>query len=496
MPDDSPETFGVPAMNSAPHSKIAPSDPNPEGPALTKRGPKPSMHLQTRSPRLHHGDEPQTTIMHPPQPAQTQPVVMHKHHSSPGTPGSASSSRTLTLSPRPVLAHPRAVRQGWGPLKRLGGFMGMLALVAMPDGVLAQPALSIAPAVEVSWQSLPNKIYQVQGSENPAADAWSEAGAPVLGTGAEVRKMLLRGDARHRVFRLLELPSSVTNWLSGLTELDFRPARLTPQAGGLMAEGIRANAVGITTDDFVTGQFQFDLESQSLRLVHYEVIPSVGVYADRFFAKNVPRQVVGSVGGVPLPDNEAVTLFGTNIVVRLALQLGQVFNFGLQGNSHECLIEWLSPSGELGWSTINGVNTSIISDPIPILRTGVYQLRIRPRSKDAGVSMNCQFILANNNAADLLSITNQSRISATLRQSTYDYVKYSIQMTRGQVARLPGAANVGFQVLNSKSQSVGSMKGLPLIFQAPEDGIYYLFLYSIAANSRAVGYGGTLTIEN
>src|SRR5215831_19456675 len=76
----------------------------------------------------------------------------------------------------------------------LSSILRVVLLLAVVAPLRADPEISIAPAVEISWESLPNKLYQVMASDSVAAPVWSEVGAPVLGTGAEVRRMLLRGD--------------------------------------------------------------------------------------------------------------------------------------------------------------------------------------------------------------------------------------------------------------------------------------------------------------
>lgn len=371
------------------------------------------------------------------------------------------------------------------------------ALIVSP--LRSQPVLSVAPAVEVSWPSLPNRLYQVWASDSLTTPVWTEAGAPVVGTGAEIRRMLLRGDASHRFFRVQELEGTVTNWLAGLTELDLRPAKLTAQAGGLLAEGVRVTAAGISLDDLVTARFQFDLESQSLRLVQYQVVPQIGVFNDRFFARNVPLHPVGRTNGVAITPFANHSLFGTNITVDLDLEIGQVLNFALWDQTLEYSAELLDPDGQRQWFSIGAANNAIVADGFPILRSGTYQIRIRPRSTHPGAAMSCKFFFANNNPVNLQSAAHGATLQATLRDSTHDYAKYSMTLAQGQIVRLQpavGTAGVGFVILNARSQKLVDLKQLPLIFEAPASGTYYLFIYKITAAAGPLNYSGTLTIGN
>jgi len=326
---------------------------------------------------------------------------------------------------------------------------------------------------------------------------WSPAGASVLGTGAEVRKMLLRGDANHRFFQVQALPGTVTNWLAGLSELDLRPARITALDGGILAEGMRATAVGIDSNDFVTGRFQFDYETQCLRLVNYEVVPQVGVFYDRFFTRDVPTHPTGQVFGVDFNDYQWVTLTSSNILINLDLEVGQVLNLGLKDQTVEYTLELLDPAGQGLAYSIQAAQTPVYIDGYPILRSGTYQVRIRPRSANPNDIMSCNFFFANNNMTPLASIANGTNLQVSLRANTHDYAKYSMNLTQGQIVRLPQPSpGIGLLILNARSQKLTNQKGLPLIFAAPADGTYYLFVYKIVAGDVAQNYNGTMTIGN
>lgn len=385
--------------------------------------------------------------------------------------------------------------------RAVAGFVAALAplvcLAVLPQSLRAQTQLGIAPAVEVFWPSQPNRLYQILSSDSLIAPVWADAGAPVLGTGAEVRSVLLRGDATHRFYRVAELPGTVTNWLAGLTELDLRPARLTAQAGGLLAEGARVIAVGLSSDDLVTIQFQFDDASQSLRVLQYQVVSAMGVFNERFFAKDVPLDPLGSSTGVSIPAYTWWPLTGTNIVVDLRLEVGQVLNYGLVQQTEEYSVEVLDPDRRRLASFNGAPNLEIVAEGIPILRSGAYQMRIRPRALSPGTVMSCQFFFANSNSKSLAPATDGSRLTATLRQNTHDYAKYSLALAHGQTARLPAPpSGIGFKILNSRSQTVADVKGLPLIFDVPATDTYYLFVYRIAPGTGNLNYSAAISIRS
>jgi hypothetical protein len=319
----------------------------------------------------------------------------------------------------------------------------------------------------------------------------------VSGTGGEVRKVLLSGDAKHRFFRVVTLAGSVTNWLPGLSAFDLRPARLTAQAGGLLAEGVRVTGAGISSEDLVIARFEFDPESQSLRLAHYQVVPNVGVYTDRFFARNVPLYPPVSSGGNAIPDYTWHALSGTNITINLGLEVGHVFNFGLRNQSREYTLEVLGPDGPL-LSPFNGApNMFIVEDGIPVLKTGLHQIRIRPRAAPAGTSVSCQFYFANNNCTTLTRVGNGDYVYAALRQNTHDYAKYWMALKLGQVVRLPAPPlGVGFEVVDSHSRVLARITGLDLIFDVPADDIYFLFVYKVLATDGDLSYRRAVSIGN
>lgn len=378
---------------------------------------------------------------------------------------------------------------------RQEGLAWLLWPILIVPTLVAQPEIAVHRAVEISWQSLPNKLYQVMGSDSVAGGVWVEAGGPVLGTGATVRKVLLSDDASHGFYRLNELSGTVTNWLQGLSDLDFRPATLAAQEGGLLAEGVRATAVGITPDDLLTTRFQFDLDSQSLRLVHYQVARNIGVFNERFFAKDVTAPPAVTTGATAIPDYTWHALSGSSLVVNLALEAGHVLNYGLRLQSREYAVDVLDPDGGLMFHFNGPANAQATANAFPILRGGSYQIRIRPLSAPAGTSMSCQFFYANNNRTALRQVGHGERLTAALRQSTQDYAKYRILLARSQVLRLPAppSAAIRFRMVDARSQKLVDIRG-PLIFDAPADGPYYLFIYKAEAEAGDLSYSGAISI--
>lgn len=357
--------------------------------------------------------------------------------------------------------------------------------------------LGITPAVRICWDSQANKLYQLQASDEMAPTRWTSVGAPVTGTGAQVCTMLVSSDAAHRFFRVLELAGTATNWLAGLSELDLRPAKLTAQDGGFIAEGARVTSTGISINDLVTTHFQFDMESQSLKLVGYQVVTNIGVFNGRFFAKNMTVPMAANVGGTSLEEFRWYSLSGSNIVINFSVEEGHVFNFGLRDQSREYSLERIDADGQVAVSFNGAANLGVVWESVPVLKRGTQQIRLRSHSAPPGTSLSCQFYFAINNATTLTLITNGSPVSATFRQNTDDYAKFVMNLTRGQVVRLPRPnAGIGFQILNARSESLTDVKGLPLICDVPADGTYYLFIYKVRPADGEVSYGQTLNIGN
>jgi hypothetical protein len=56
----------------------------------------------------------------------------------------------------------------------------------IPAGMTGSPAIDSAElAIAITWQSLSNILYQVQGTDTLAPPAWTNAGQPVLGSGGQ-----------------------------------------------------------------------------------------------------------------------------------------------------------------------------------------------------------------------------------------------------------------------------------------------------------------------
>ena len=62
------------------------------------------------------------------------------------------------------------------------------------------------PEIAVGWESLSNRVYQVQCSSDWAATAWTDLGAPVAGTGSTVWVVDSVGGQLHRFYRVVKLP--------------------------------------------------------------------------------------------------------------------------------------------------------------------------------------------------------------------------------------------------------------------------------------------------
>lgn len=79
--------------------------------------------------------------------------------------------------------------------------------------------------------------------------------------------------------------------------------------------------------------------------------------------------------------------------------------------------------------------------------------------------------------ATLVRVAHGNQVTATVRQNTHDYAKYSMTLTKGQIVRLPApVSGIAFRILNARSQMLANPKGFPLILEVPAAGTYYLVI--------------------
>ena len=103
--------------------------------------------------------------------------------------------------------------------------------------------------------------------------------------------------------------------------------------------------------------------------------------------------------------------------------------------------------------------------------------------------MSCRLFFANCNPARLRDIADGTLISTTLRQNTHDYAKYRVRMTHGRVLRLDQPdSSLGILVLDSSSVTMADVVSLPLIFEAPRDDVYYVFVYRVRPPGEDASY--------
>ena len=72
----------------------------------------------------------------------------------------------------------------------------------------APPSITIqlSPEIAVCWESLPNRVYQVQFSSDWPAGFWADLGSPVPGNGSSACVVDSAGAQPQRFYRVVRLP--------------------------------------------------------------------------------------------------------------------------------------------------------------------------------------------------------------------------------------------------------------------------------------------------
>jgi len=288
---------------------------------------------------------------------------------------------------------------------------------------------------------------------------------------------------------LLAIVSPSVNAIGSFSNVYFDGT--TPYLGEnqmLIFDGVRAEGNGLTLDDALRFEYQFDLLSLSWEIQKQTVYTGVGVFDNEHMAIDVaPSQPPFTVSGKSYQLGQTYTFTATKakpFVATLALKPGHVIS---------CLID--KQTGEYSYqfegnnidSSFNGLaNEGIISGSQIILQEGAYTLTVAPRNTS---SVKFSLKLFNANNRQLKTIENGATTTIYEKFATYlrDYAKYEVYLSAGQTLNLtkPSNSDIQFTLLNDLGAQVSQVSGLPLIYDATKSGNYYLFI-----NNRK-GWGGS-----
>lgn len=97
-------------------------------------------------------------------------------------------------------------------------FLAFTVVVAVAGSVAAAPALTIQPAVAVSFDGSRDRLYQVEATSNAESPAWTAVGSSHIGKGKPVTQTILTSATAYQFFRTQEY--NLTNQLVAFFPFD------------------------------------------------------------------------------------------------------------------------------------------------------------------------------------------------------------------------------------------------------------------------------------
>lgn len=245
--------------------------------------------------------------------------------------------------------------------------------------------------------------------------------------------------------------------------------------------------------DYLRIKYSFSLSTQ--KFVPTEIVKygNIGVYNQPYFAKNVPSDITMTYGTQTLSMGQSYYLTSTaSNVYTMKLTAGDVVSFTLSNQTDQYRIKVINPYGEIVFQAALDSYSGVITNAIPILASGTYKVKFEPLNNSA-FSFNMTFL--NANRTNLAALSSGDALSCSFYTNLRDYAKYAIDLVKGQKLTVTKAYNsdISFSLLNSRNAVVAKVQGLPMLYEAPVSGRYYLFI----DNSKGWGgsYSGSISIN-
>jgi len=373
-------------------------------------------------------------------------------------------------------------RAGQGASPRLLPILAALALGRAC--VFAQTNFTIAPnlALQTTFPTQESYQYQIDSSTNLAT--WTPASPLMVATGSVMTLSFATTNGPGAFYRGQVFPPDLTRRLVGLTNIYFDNAIFTPSGGGAVAvSDFRAISRDYSLNDFLAGQFQFDLALQTFSLSNLQISPNLGVVCGQspmFCYRDATNALLLTNGSTVLAADTSHTITSTGQVMTANLQPGQ--SFGM-------FVTQLTVTNQIVATGPQGTEWSFVAPPLPggnwyylsafpAVFPGNYTIQFIPQGAASG-TVGFSFHNCNTHAG--LVLTNGSVLNTVNTCYQYDYNKFQVNLMAGQTLRM-GAANslLTLALYNSLGVSQVNLTGIPLIYTAKSAGTFYIILYSSA----------------
>lgn len=261
----------------------------------------------------------------------------------------------------------------------------------------------------------------------------------------------------------------------------------------LIFDGVRAKGSGVTLNDALRLEYNFDLPSLNFNLGNTLKYPKIGVFNSYHMAKDVSNlQPTMTVNGQPFSANiqkKFTSLYSNPFIAKITAQAGQVLSWNVENATSNFNYEFYGLNKNTKYSS--PAQIGLISNPERILLSGDYYLKIIPSNAE---SVDFSIKLANANYRKLANLTSGMIINDSFTTNLYDYSKYKVSMKQGERLSLPaGSSDIRFKIINTLGTKLIDARGLGITFNAPANDTYYLFI----ENYKAWGgnYTGLATIK-
>jgi len=278
----------------------------------------------------------------------------------------------------------------------------------------------------------------------------------------------------------------------GTVHLDGAVPRI--DGGRLVLDNVRITGTGYSIADAWRLTYAFDGATRDLKLAATAKFANVGLFSDWLFARNVTVPQPGfSSDGVTYASGTQYTFPAMAIkplVAAYALQPGHVMSWRVSQATAEFDLEFRDPAGKPLLKMRSAAGANIITEPVPILKSGTYRLVVTPVGAP---SMTIKLMSYNANNRALKTVVDGSAVSEDFVTNIRDYAKFTVYLGSGRTLRMTKPyTDVTIRLVDAYGRRLSSYTGLPMIYDSTRSGWYTVFVY----NERGWGarYDGTVQV--
>lgn len=245
--------------------------------------------------------------------------------------------------------------------------------------------------------------------------------------------------------------------------------------------------------DYLRIKYNFRKSDQKFVPIEIVKYGGVGIYNYPYFVKNVPANITMTYGSQTMSMGQTYSLTSTaSSVYTMNLKAGHVISFTISNQTDDYRLKIINPYGEIIAQVVLAHHSGVIAGEYPILASGLHRIKFEPLHASS-FSFTLRFLNANRQS--LVTLTDGDPISVSFYYNLRDHAKYAIDLVKGQQLTVtkPSNPDMNLSLLNRRNAIVAQVLGLPMLYEVPASGRYYLFI----DNSKGWGgsYSGSVHIE-